>query len=271
LGLRAAIGLRSGELIALVGAGGKTTAAWRLLRSLVDSGERAVFTTTTRIFQPKGMALILDPNPDPEEITHKLTKSQALVLAAGRGESGDPACAARSPYPADPVKLVGLEPGVLDDLARRLPEVTWLVEADGAKGRLLKAPAEYEPVVPSRAGRVIVVAGLDAIGRPLDERTVHRAEIAARLLGVQLGTIVTPDLFVNLIGHPSGGLKGIPDGAEVVVLLVQWDERSHVHADTVARQLLSERSISRVVLANLSNDPSNSAYLCSEELKCLKK
>ena len=104
------IGARAGELIALVGAGGKTTVAWRLLRSLVDSGERAIFTTSTRIFQPKGVALILDPNPGSEEIARKLTRSPALVLAARRGESGDPAHAARSPYPADPVKLVGLEP-----------------------------------------------------------------------------------------------------------------------------------------------------------------
>ncbi|MBU0703180.1 MAG: putative selenium-dependent hydroxylase accessory protein YqeC [Chloroflexi bacterium] len=249
--LKAAVGLNVGELVAFVGAGGKTTAAWLLLRSLVDSGERAVFTTTTRIFQPKEVALILDPNPDPEEIAHKLTKSQALVLAAGRGESGDPARAARSPYAADPVKLVGLEPQVLDDLARRLPEVTWLVEADGAKGRLLKAPAEYEPVIPARAGRVIVVAGLDAIGKPLDGRTVHRPEIAARLLGVSLGAAVTPQMFAELIGHPAGGLKGIPDSAEVVVLLAQWDDCSTIYADTIARHLLSERRIRRVVLVNL--------------------
>ena len=53
---------------------------------------------------------------------------------------------------------MGLEPEVLGDLARRLPEITWLVEADGAKGRLLKAPEEYEPVIPDETDRVIVVA-----------------------------------------------------------------------------------------------------------------
>jgi len=245
------IGAKAGELIALVGAGGKTTVAWGLLRSLVDSGERAVFTTTTRIFQPQEVALILDPNPDPEEIARKLAGSPALVLAAGRGESGDPAHAARSPYPADPVKLVGLEPQVLDDLARQLPDVTWLVEADGAKGKLLKAPAEYEPVIPSQADRVVVVAGLGAIGKPLDERTVHRAAIAARLLGVSPGAEVTPEMCAEMIAHPAGGLKGIPDGAEVVVLLAQWDDCPTTHADTIARHLSPERCIRRVVLANL--------------------
>jgi len=254
--LKTALGVRPGELVALVGAGGKTTTAWRLLCLLVASGERTVFTTTTRIFQPRDVPLILAPNPDPAEIVRGLAESLALVLAAARGERVDPGRAAHSAYSAYPVKLVGLEPGVLSDLARRLPEVTWLVEADGAKGRLLKAPAEYEPVIPVGADRVVIVAGLEAIDKPLDERTVHRPEIAARLLRVPLGTVITQDLFANLIGHASGGLKGIPSHAEAVTLLTQWDGRPHTHADTVARQLLSDRRISRVVLADfLAPDP----------------
>ena len=243
--LKTALGLEPGEMVAFVGAGGKTTTAWRLLRSCVDSGEQVVFTTTTRVFQPKDAVLILDSNPNPGEIAQELLRSQTLVLAAGRGESGDPEHAARSPYPADPVKLVGLEPEVLDNLAHQLPGVTWLVEADGAKGRLLKAPAAREPVIPAGADLVIIVAGLDAIGERLDERTVHRPEIAAHILGVAPGTIITPEMFVHLISHPAGGLKGIPAQAKVVVLLTRWTDRPAVHADTVARQLSSNPRIGK--------------------------
>ena len=64
--LKTALGLEPGEMVALVGAGGKTTTAWRLLRSCADSGEQAVFTTTTRVFQPKDAVLILDPEPKPK-------------------------------------------------------------------------------------------------------------------------------------------------------------------------------------------------------------
>ncbi len=138
----------------------------------------------------------------------------------------------------------------MSDLARRLPDVTWLVEADDAKGRLLKAPAEYEPVIAASADRVIVVAGLDAVDRPLDEHTVHRPEIAARLLGVPLGTIVTPDMFAKLLGHASGRLKGIPPRAEAVALLTQQDGHPHVHAGDIARQLLANRRVSRIVWVN---------------------
>lgn len=259
--LKTALRLRAGELVALVGAGGKTTTAWQLLHLLVASGERAhkrvVFTTTTHIFEPQDVPLLLAPNPDPAEIARRLAESPSLVLAAARGERGDPAHAARSPYAASPVKLVGLEPEVLSDLARQLPEITWLVEADGARGRLLKAPAEYEPVIPAGADRVIVVAGLDAIGKPLDERVVHRPEIAARLLGVPLGTAITADLFAKLVGHTSGGLKGTPSRAEVVVLLAQWSGDSSRHAEAVARQLLSNSRIAHVVPVKQSVNPTD--------------
>jgi probable selenium-dependent hydroxylase accessory protein YqeC len=211
-------------MVAFVGAGGKTTAAWRLLRLLVESGERVVFTTTTRIFEPRerGIPLLLAPEPDPAEIERLLARSPALVLAAGRGEEVevDPAHPARSPYAAFATKLVGLAPDVLSALAQRLPGVTWPVEADGAKGRLLKAPAEYEPVLPAGAERVVVVAGLEAIGRPLDERTVHRPEIAARLLGLP-GSCTKPPPQVGVgsqlrqargeaVTEPPTGVGGLP-------------------------------------------------------------
>jgi len=250
--LKAALGLQPGELIALVGAGGKTTTAWRLLRQLTAAGKHVVFTTTTHIFEPRDIPLLLAPRPDAAEIARRLAESPALALAAARGERGDPAHAARSPYLASPVKLVGLEPEVLGNLARQLPEVTWLVEADGARGRLLKAPAEYEPVIPDEADRVIVVAGLDAIGKPLDEGVVHRPEIAARLLRVPLGAAITPDLFASLVGHASGGLKGVPSCAEVIALLTQWSGDSDLfpYADSISRQLLSNDRIAEVVPVN---------------------
>ncbi len=259
--LKTALELMAGELVAFVGAGGKTTAAWRLLRKLADAGDPVVFTTTTRIFEPqeKIVPLLLTSQPDAAEIDRRLAEYPALVLAAARGEPGDPQQAARSVYPAGPTKLIGLQPHVLDELSRQLPGTTWLVEADGARGRLLKAPADYEPVIPSTARRVVVVAGLGAIGAPLDERTVHRPQIAARLLGVPSGTTITPELYLALINHPAGGLKGIPPLAEVAILLTrweptQWKERPWcILVETLARRLLSNPRIGRVVHADLSS------------------
>ena len=249
--LGTALGARTGEVLAVAGAGGKTTTGWRLLLQLVEAGSPVVFTTTTHIFEPRDAPCVLNPDPDATDIRAALRVSPALFLAARRGEAGDPGQAAHSPYPAHPSKLVGLEPQVLDELARRLPGVTWVVEADGARGLLLKAPAEHEPVIPDAAGRVVVVAGLGAIGRPLDGRTVHRPEIAAGLLGLSLGATITASHVAELVGHARGGLKGIPDQAEALVLLAWWGGPPPAEAGAVARPLLSGGRISRVILADL--------------------
>lgn len=252
-GLAAALGLNPGELVAFVGAGGKTTAAWRAMRELVARGERAVFTTTTQIFKPSGgdVPMILDPEPSATQIDRILGSGRYAILAAGLGESGDAEQAAQSPYPAEPAKLVGLAVRVVNRLAEQTPGVTWLTEADGARGRLLKAPAEYEPVVPSEADRVITVAGLDAVGRPLDETNVHRPEIASRLLGIDEGTLITPAMIAALMRHPLGGLKGIPPGAQALVLLTRWSNGWSACGEMIAGEIAGQEQISRVVLADL--------------------
>lgn len=248
--LLAALSVQPGGLVAFVGAGGKTTAIWRLLRSLVARGERAVFTTTTHIFKPRQAPLLIESSPDPALVAFLLTRWPAIILAAGLGEEGDPQMAARCPYPATPRKLTGLKPEVVTDLARRLPGITCLVEADGAKGRALKAPADHEPVIPSGARRVVIVGSLAALGRPLDDETVHRADRAAALLRVPTGTPITPDMVAGLLGHAQGGLKSIPPRAGVAVLLTQEEPAPRPEAAAIAQQLLLGRRIRRVVLAN---------------------
>jgi len=264
MNLQAALGVKLGELIAFVGAGGKTTAAWRLMNLLLDSGERAIFSTTTRIFQPRDVPLVLSPHPRPSPIVMKLLESPGLILGATRGKQGDPEQAARCPYAAEPVKLVGLKAVTLNELARRLPGVTWLVKADDAKGRMLKAPEQHEPAIPRGADLVVVVAGLGAIGKPIIEHTVHHPEIAAQLVNVPLGTIITPDMFATLVGHTSGGLKDAPSRARIVALLTQQDDNPNAHAETVAQQLLSGSRISRVVLAGFPDlNPVLDVWQCS--------
>jgi hypothetical protein len=47
----------------------------------------------------------------------------------------------------------------------------------------------------------------------------HRPWYWPLFLCIPLGTVITPDLFTYLIGHTSGGLKGIPSNAEAIALL----------------------------------------------------
>jgi probable selenium-dependent hydroxylase accessory protein YqeC len=132
-------------------------------------------------------------------------------------------------------KWKGLSPGEVDAL-RPLCDLV-LVEADGARGRSLKLPAEYEPVLPGTTGEVVVLAGLDAVDAPLDEGLVHRLPLVVEALGAKEGSRVDLDAFVRVLSSPLGYLSRRPPGARMGVFLNKARGREGA-AEAAARRLL---------------------------------
>src|SRR5574340_1774700 len=154
-----ALNLGPGERVAVVGAGGKTTVAWRIQAELAEAGERAIVTTTTKMMEPvlpDGGALMLTARPEAARIARVLDVAPRLTFASRRLGLLMP-LDAHHPVPSRPFKLDGLAPDTVDDLFAPLPGVTWLIEADGAKGCGLKLPAAHEPVIPGQVARVVVL------------------------------------------------------------------------------------------------------------------
>ena len=196
-------------LIALVGAGGKTTTMYTLARELVGRGRRVVTTTTTNISLPR-----------PGETERLLVDTEVPRLLRGL-QHGWRDC--RHITVASAVigsgKLKGLSPEQPILLLRRGGADVVIVEADGARHLKIKAPAEYEPVMPARAGVVLLLLSAETLNQPLSGEIAHRPEILARLTGIDSGDPLTPAVVARLLLHEQGGLKRIPDGASVYVLL----------------------------------------------------
>ena len=233
------------EVVAFTGSGGKTTAMFRLAAELVARGERVLITTTTHIYPPDSeqfpatvIPVVIEDSLETlvRSARSALDRQPAVVLARGLGADG---------------KLVGIDPGWIEQLPKRLHVTHLLVEADGSRGRPFKAPAAYEPVIPPSADLVVAVVGLSVIGQPLSEEFVHRPERVAALAGCQLGDTVSPSLVASVLRHPQGSTRGAPAGARVVALLNQADDESRFEAGCeVARELI-ERGAERVVIAAL--------------------
>lgn len=159
---------------------------------------------------------------DPREVPGASVE-RVLVLAALEHPDDDVPLPATAPgvtllvaRPAEPPrKLKGVDPSHLARLAYVWPVV--LVEADGSKRLPIKAPAEHEPVVPAETALTIGVLGLDALGWPMDERTVHRPERFAAVTGCLPGAAIGWDHVVALARHPEGLFTGAR-GARVVLL-----------------------------------------------------
>ena len=174
------------RMVALVGAGGKTSTLYALARQAADSGRTVVVTTTTHILRHPGLPLVEEPTP--ERLRAALEGHG--VVTVGTVFRGD--------------KLSGA--GTPEEL-RRAADVV-LVEADGAKRLPLKAPAEYEPVIPPCADAVAAVAGMDAVGQAVGA-VCHRPERVCALLGAGAEHVLTPEDVALLLASPQGGRKGV--------------------------------------------------------------
>ncbi|KAF0107118.1 MAG: hypothetical protein FD146_1959 [Anaerolineaceae bacterium] len=192
--------------IAFVGAGGKTTALFQLARELAP----AVVATTTHLGAWQASLadrhfILTEPNAT---IESRLAPGVTLVTGPLEGD-----------------RFGSLTESILSWLRAgcQRRDIPLLIEADGARQRPLKAPADHEPVIPDFVEAVVVVAGLSGLGKPLTEEFVHRPEIFAKLSGLAIGDKITPEAVVRVLTHSSGGLKNIPAGARRVALLNQAD------------------------------------------------
>ena len=185
-------------VVTLVGAGGKTSALFRLADEAVASGRRVVTTTTTRIFASQAEQapgrLVVDPDGngsiDWAALEAELARhGHCLLVTSLTGP-----------------KCEGLPPTVVDGLAARAHDLgisLIAVEGDGSRRRPVKAPAPHEPVIPDCTTHLVPVAGLDALGLPLSEPYVHRPErMRALLQEADASTRLTARMMGRLVVEP---------------------------------------------------------------------
>jgi len=216
MALADALGLGDQALVSFVGAGGKKTAARRLVDAGAARGRRVGYTTTTHTPPLDGLPVVLaDPGRLPWRAAPSSTAGASPALSFARGRVPDPDRAAR--------KLRGYDPATVDDCFAA-GQFDWLlVKADGARRREFKAPGPDEPVVPSRSTDVVVVVSVRAVGRRLDAPTVHRPERVAALSGRSVGDSLTTADLAAVLAAEGGGLRGVPAGARVHLVVNKAD------------------------------------------------
>jgi len=223
--------------IALVGAGGKTTAGLTLAREMMEQREPVLFTTTTHIFCPAEADVAVGVG-EPESPAVWAAVASGRLPVLGREPVGR--------------KLRGFSMVEMARIADFWPDHRLVVEADGSARRPLKAPGDHEPAIFPLADTVLYVAGLAGVGKPLTGEYVHRPERFSLLTGLPLGDIVRPRHVADLIRHPAGGHKNVPPGARLVVLLTGAATPEDFLMGTALARLLTAAGEERVLLTGLA-------------------
>jgi len=246
--LAKALRISPGQIVAFVGAGGKSASIRRLVEELTPKTPVLITTTTKLALDQTDLAVqhVILRSKEDVSLFPALFQEQSSVLVTGERWSEEPKWTA----PAKDL-LADLLPLAADSGA------VVLIEADGAKGRSFKAPAGHEPVIPQVVDLIVPVMGLDAIGTELEGDLVYRPEQVRELLGIQNDHIIQPVDAAAILVHGNGALKAVPANAQVRVILNKAETQKAVEQGReIARQTLKADRIGAVILAQVKQaDP----------------
>ena len=213
------------QYAAFVGAGGKTSLIEYLAGEMVKRNKKTAITTTTKIYARKPY-MLLTPGRDAYNVADNPIRVGKTV------EDG---------------KLTAVTFYDIRELGKMFDSV--LIEADGAKGKPLKYPAPYEPVIPPLSGMVFVLAGLDGLFGETKE-IVFRWDMLKKIRGITGDETISPELF-SLFFTDEVLLKGI-GSIPCVIVLNKYDTFMQKKVLLrIAGEIIKKTGLERVIIASL--------------------
>ncbi len=237
--LHRAFNVVRGEVVSLIGAGGKTSTLIALAHELIEEGWRVLATTTTTlrndqlIMMPRTLAY----DSGSQTITAALSQDRFVFVhgAVSDYEVQEP------PLDWFDWALDALDADVL------------LVEADSARGLPFKAPYLNEPVIPPETSLVIPVASLAVLGQPLDDQHVYNPAAMIERYGFYPGSPVLSPWVAQVLRDDELGLRGVPERARVIALLNAAPPSGYLRlrAHLMARMILRSPRIAGVAVGSV--------------------
>lgn len=224
-------------IICCVGAGGKKTTMFRLA---VEHPGRVAITATAHIeYFPRRLQATRLVAPETELLAAVAADKDSRVIAFAQPSQREG-------------RHAGIDPAHVHRFRQAGRFDLMLIKADGARSRLIKAPAAHEPPLPRGVDTVIPVVSAKAIGRKLDERMAHRIDQLATVTGLRPGQMITPSHVARLLASSHGSLKNTGDATVVPLINMVDDESMAVLAREAASEALSLTNGFRyVVLASM--------------------
>ena len=207
-----ALAVSAGDLVSIVGAGGKTSLMYGLGHELVAAGKPGLLTTTTRVRRPERGQV-------PRVVLGPETETTARRIAEGIRASGSVLAALEE----SDSKLKGFSPGFVEELYSGCRQWTVVAECDGAMGKSFKVPRDHEPPMAPSTSVYVVLVGVDCLGRSLNDDLIFQPADVGRLTGRKEDATVDEDLVAETVLSKRSYLGRKPPGARMCVLLNKVD------------------------------------------------
>ncbi|GAB5490011.1 MAG: molybdenum cofactor cytidylyltransferase [Phototrophicaceae bacterium] len=237
--LHEAFEITRGDVVAFIGAGGKTSAMIGLGYELLDKEWRILATTTEAIDeeQLQLMPHIMHYDSNPDAISAALS-DYGFVFLYDSIHKG---------------KVYGPAIEWTRQLLDTIDSDVLLIEADSADGRPLKAPLKDEPYIPSEASLVVPIASLSALDQPLDDEHIYNSQAMIDKYGFYEGGNVRSPWIAQVLRDEDLGLRGIPDSARIVAYINRTPEDGYLRgrARLIAKLVLQSSRVNAVALGSI--------------------
>ncbi|UMZ74814.1 selenium cofactor biosynthesis protein YqeC [Natranaerofaba carboxydovora] len=211
------------RVISVVGGGGKTSFILRLAGELTME-ERVIITTTTQMEHlcPKKVDkyIISDDLKQVKKELKTINPDDKTIFLASKKIAGNKVEGVPTKWIKELKEFVKTE-GLVESM---------IVEADGAKRKPLKGGfLENEPVIPGGTDVVVMMTGIDAVDKKLTEEHVHRAELAAKITGLKIGSVLKENYFRKIIEYTSLRASKMSFDARVILFINKVDTEKELN------------------------------------------
>ncbi|MEL6306573.1 MAG: selenium cofactor biosynthesis protein YqeC [Chloroflexota bacterium] len=239
--LHSALDVMRGDVVAFIGAGGKTSTLTALGHELFAQGWRVLATTSTSITLEEMERLPHNMRYDsnPQRISAALSQHGFVFLYDAIYDG----------------RVYGPDVEWTRQLLDTIDSDVLLIEADNADGQPLKAPRDNEPAVPQEASLVVPMVSLNALEKPLDDVHIYNPQAMIDKYGFYEGNAVSPPWIAQVLRDSELGLGGIPDRARVVAFINDTPDDQYLRgkARLIAKLALKSKRLQGVAIGSAEN------------------
>lgn len=181
--LKDLLNLHKGDIVSIVGSGGKTTTMFKLADELI--GNRVLLTTSTKILKEYGEKFITID--DISEIKGKLEKN---IYLTGKHFTK--------------YKFSGITNSDLNRVKKYFDYI--IIEADGSKTLPLKGWRDNEPVILNSSNKTLGIIPMDIYGKELEKIEIFQRDLFFKIVGINKKLFDT-ECILKIINSPLGLFK----------------------------------------------------------------
>ncbi|MFD3158333.1 selenium cofactor biosynthesis protein YqeC [Haloimpatiens sp. FM7330] len=229
--------LKEGEIVSIVGAGGKTSFMFSLAKELREQG-KVLVTTTTKIFVPQKEQYDFLAIGESNFNKVKLQKYKGIYVFGAHINLEN--------------KIIGLR---YEMLQRQLTHFKYiLIEADGSKGKPIKGWNEKEPVVWENTDKTVGILNIEALGKKINSHNVHREEQFIKLTNSRINDYININHLKCLIFNKNGLFKN-SCGEKILFINKVEEENKKILARKLLKIIVEENNnyLDKIIIGSLKN------------------